>query len=60
MNLENQAKVEAIKAIVDTLSDLKAVSAIEKYMYTRRWHIAKNAERELAAQRNKQKGENKE
>ena len=54
MNLENKAKVEAIKAIVDTLSDLSAVSAIKKYLYNSRYKIYKNAERELERKRGKE------
>jgi len=44
MNKENREMVERIKSIVDTLSDLSAISEIENYMYNSRYRIAKRAE----------------
>jgi len=46
MNEENRAKVEQIKEIVDTLSDLHAITEIENYMYNSRYKIGMNAEAE--------------
>lgn len=43
MNAENKEKVEQIKAIVDTLSDLHAINVIENYMYNKRHQISRNA-----------------
>jgi spore coat polysaccharide biosynthesis protein SpsF (cytidylyltransferase family) len=43
MNAENKEKVEQIKAIVDTLSDLRAIKEIENYMYNSRHKISCNA-----------------
>lgn len=46
MNAENKEKVSQIKAIVDTLSDLNAITQIEQYMYNSRYQIGKRAETE--------------
>ena len=43
MNAENNEKVSQIKAIVDTLSDLRAINEIENYMYNSRHKISCNA-----------------
>ena len=43
MNAENNEKVSQIKAIVDTLSDLRAINEIENYMYNSRHKITCNA-----------------
>ena len=43
MNAENKDKVAQIKAIVDTLSDLRAIKEIENYMYNSRHKISCNA-----------------
>lgn len=43
MNAENKEKVAQIKAIVDTLSDLRAIKEIENYMYNSRHKISCNA-----------------
>lgn len=54
MNAENKEKVAQIKAIVDTLSDLRAIKEIENYMYNSRHKINCNA---LNASKNAQASE---
>ena len=54
MNEENRVKVEIIESIIDTLSDLRAIKAIEQHLYVSRSKIAQNADRELERKRNQE------
>ena len=47
MSEKNEAIVAEIKALVDQLSDLHAISVIESYMYNSRHRIGKRAEAEV-------------
>lgn len=47
MTEKNKAIVDEIKALVDQLSDLHAISVIESYMYNSRHRIGKRAEAEV-------------
>lgn len=47
MSEKNEAIVAEIKALVDQLSDLHAISVIESYMHNRRHHVGGNGEREI-------------
>lgn len=48
MNQKNREKVEQIKSIISTLSDIRAIAEIENYLYNNRAHINWNAEQELS------------
>lgn len=43
MNQANREKVEQIKEIIVTLSDLTAITEIENSLYNNRWRIGGNA-----------------
>ena len=47
MNEKNEAIVAEIKALVDQLSDLHAISVIESHLYNSRHRIGKRAEAEV-------------
>ena len=47
MTEKNKAIVDEIKALVDQLSDLHAISVIKNYMYNSRYQIGKRAEAEV-------------
>lgn len=46
MNKKNREKVEQIKSIISTLSDMTAITEIDNFLYNSRARINRNADRE--------------